>query len=1650
MQAGREYFSTARTEADQRVLKKLDAYVHDDAWAEAIRLIKSPTTCEAAVFLQSDGTTKKTLVCEDGFTAQGTLKIHLIKWFVTHAQLEAVSDLEEDPISVWLPTDFIGTAPRPKAAADVDKLPPHSTLRVSEGFDHASVVVDLLEPVLTTKFKKPVTAVLPTDSGGSTENQHIYTVLLGDDLPGDAFIWPDPCKVHLGAISGKKGFEKWCRIMGRDPRAVEKQLWLLGWGINDKNISTHRRVAVDFDEYFPRWGNGELSDDWGFADFMRYAAGKSDAVENLAGHITRKRGRVVTKVNKEVDLPELTRRVHRLFSKVALPVWARWLTFRMFCAHVSLLLALGLATILHHTGEGAAVEKQKYEEDFAAQHDKYKHVERVREEMLAMFPGKGQLSETQKNMVSRMCAAAQIAGTAMDADIVEKNFIERDAQEEFVSQLRTNLEDALHWVLNFEQLRPEPRDLAHLVVRRIGRQLKKLGSRDLQLRHLRAFLRVLDRHKRCTAKIEHRIGRGKKNAVRKMNNGACGLPTVSCNTNRKDLFDARAEIRRQLSLWAEREKKAKPAEEGDDTLGGGAGRRRTEQNTHRLNDQLLSVFLRDDRIKGKDLKTRMATANGWLSNPEEVKKAMPAAQIRLADKQAEEAEQAEEADEDPDEEEETLRSRSSLQAAQGFYDRVEAQAIDKLSRMADSYDYGVRAVGRRCDRAQQTIFRKAPEARFKKDKPLSCYAIGRLAASVHKKTKKGASAEEVVDFLGGLPVPELPQNDVGVIDADVDVRADEQAAPEEGEQASGATAAATLGLGLVAEFRVEGTDECRPFLILGVDLQNYHFTGVQLVARDAAAQGRREYALGRKYLHSVAVDSDELDLSSTRVYLSRFGAPVGGAVTVVAGADQITLSKRKPPAAKPVVVAKQEVAKNLWEKRLQERAMAQRRQPSALLGSGVVRENTTKRPAAPDNVRPAAAPAPDAKRQKVEWKPLADLTDDQLAKHNKEKANAKGKLKRSRSVEGFSVSLWGSISTQKKQGRAYEAVDCRITDAELKEKFLAAQKRGGMELLARAAKQAHRMISFKDGEEQFVEAVGLLWCARTRFILDRTTTYMKAAGFENTNLMQARLQYASAEFSAITDGIRQVVRSCGKVRTNSVALIEHILAGTIVPTQEHERSLRRSFERLGALMLTLLMLCHTATMLRTVRDYPAVVPENQWSAIMALLMSRCVIVSGAACAGEVIVLITQCAQKYTAQLCGFESCCTVAFSAVYTDRKAKDAEQRYKSIGTVVEWINANPLRFPDPPVFKTMQKMKETLTQVCNAITTPTTVIGRLRGAQGPLRENAPNTTPGLKLWSALVKALEKEVGQERVMTVWNEICRVLNRADPLFTDDEWKAHCSTLHQCFDKQFMMKLLERFELDCTKLTDWVSQQMTDARNTLIEWVPVPANRPSFMKIMIAFVNAIQDALNNPGISSEMSVSGVSKGITGAFSAMVKLALKSHKLVEDADLVRVLQEIATCFRDAVAQPFACANDLITKYYIPGAEPKQHLCLVVHIIFSLRLLMDPAAVRDDSVSKLMKLKDLAKTMLADHLEIFFAYKKMLAAFVTYQDRDKIATIEQALRDGDFLAAQTTYCTLSEVWRPLCNEVQDRLQDRISKLENPNANVNVQQFTADEGEW
>eukprot|EP00392_Amoebophrya_sp_AT5.2_P018225 g18730.t1 len=1160
MNSARGFFEEGRGSQDMRTLKKVNAYLVDACWDELRAEIARPDCSEGIAFLESDGTTKRTAVHEEHFQSTGALK-----WMCMDASAELFHTIGEDPSFLPLPTDIVGfVEARPKTEGEAKRLPLGSTLRHSEGFDHACLVLDQLAGIAEKPHGKPVVGVLPTDSGGSTENQQTYTVRVHEEVhkESDMIFWPDYCRVHVTAISGQKGFGKFCRILSLDPKEVEKKLYLAGWAINEKGCAIHTKVARDFDAICPRWGDAATFPSTQLVDGLLKSCNLGEkVVSNLTGRISRnQQGRLISKLPPK-GLEQLKNDVHKVCGKVTLPVWTRWFTFFNFCARLKLLLVFGIVGILQAVYRAPMDKTNKYQlpqpyynkneeeddslllllvvlftpeftcaaeahnarmlkedgsrrslaelraaykADVAAQLQRLGNSGAIKQAALSHFPGKTAFTEREEDLIESARRAALRAVHSVAADIEQESFLKSNSQREFVHRLEfSTAQDALQYALSFRNMEA-PQNLADIVMRQIGTILGRLKNEQTQLRYIRGCARLLPtRVRRHTGRIERFIGRAKANVCRNSNGKLNGLPTTSCISNRKDLKDVRCEIETQLEEHADREAAAAGSTD-EDTVE--AGKRKYQ--VVRDHDLLMSVFMKSEKLQAVPTKERIALAKAMCKNPEDVQAAQDQVR-RLREEKEEQVEILPEpvVEAAGAEEEEPLRAKKALLRMQKFYDRVQERCLERVEKMEHPFVWGPKEMARRTDRAQQIIKYSVPATTLTIRKVASCYHLGRISVAVNKKLKAGKTKSDVVEDLGGF-IPAVLSDQVEA-EAEHDVAADQQqgpgALPANNQQLPNANC--VLGVGLVAYFPRKNSPTWDPFLIVNQDLGSYHFQAAKLVPPAGRPDSRILDVVGDYLFSDQDRPCDTHDLERVTIHLA-VGQPK-------------QLAAQNKPVSK-------------LERRLKELAELQNQE--RIIRDGIERKVVgvppIKRPA-PPKAADAGAPAP---KRPVSKEPTQELSQDDLVRHKKQKQEQQAKIKRLKKVEGFRIVLNGSVSTQRKTGRAYDAAEAKIMDAELKQTFLNLQQGGDVDFICRAKKQCHRFFSFEEHEEEFAECLGLAWAARTRFLLTHGRRYAKDRSYTSP-------QPASTMRKALAEAIRpwfcraiEVAGSCSKKKDQARVL----------------------------------------------------------------------------------------------------------------------------------------------------------------------------------------------------------------------------------------------------------------------------------------------------------------------------------------------------------------------------------------------------------------------------------------------------------------------------------------------------------------------------------
>ncbi|CAD7943096.1 unnamed protein product, partial [Amoebophrya sp. A25] len=86
-------------------------------------------------------------------------------------------------------------------------------------------------------------------------------------------------------------------------------------------------------------------------------------------------------------------------------------------------------------------------------------------------------------------------------------------------------------------------------------------------------------------------------------------------------------------------------------------------------------------------------------------------------------------------------------------------------------------------------------------------------------------------------------------------------------------------------------------------------------------------------------------------------------------------------------------------------------------------------------------------------------------------------------VEGFTVKLNGSVTTQSYYGRAHDRFEVKCTDPEMKRDFKKMRQNSNVDFLAKSTENCKRIVGYREEEQDFGEALGGLWACRTRFLL---------------------------------------------------------------------------------------------------------------------------------------------------------------------------------------------------------------------------------------------------------------------------------------------------------------------------------------------------------------------------------------------------------------------------------------------------------------------------------------------------------------------------------------------------------------------------------------
>ncbi|CAD7941456.1 unnamed protein product [Amoebophrya sp. A25] len=648
----------------------------------------------------------------------------------------------------------------------------------------------------------------------------------------------------------------------------------------------------------------------------------------------------------------------------------------------------------------------------------------------------------------------------------------------------------------------------------------KIPSRDKRLKWLRGLRRLLPLQQQSTSLVERRIGRCKNNARATGIGGAVGVPTMDTRSNRKDFFNERAEVTRQLAEWDVREGNLQAGADGGvdgegeltgDPVGRYAVPRDYDVRRRHIAqlDEVRNLRCKKDRLL---MLNKLATSGKYDHITASWEEKHGAATGVDADESGGEE----------DEEVEELTTRSTLEAEQRFYDRIESRVMDLVRSRVLPYDWGPAALARRTDRSQQFITRIADDMTMVSRKPTACYAIGRVLLRVSQRRKEGAPLEEIMGELGGFDAPNIPQvdpesdeepdNDVEADQAKVDSSADKALDP-----------ASVLGVGLVLSFK-RGTPAVPTlYNLVGIDLKTYHFRALRLEKSGSdAASGSSHYRVTDDVITSLALSNKEVDLSSVKIYLGNV-VESKSTFTIEVSGREVEQPRARPPVQNVAVLPKQAVPQNKLERRLLE-----------------IRQEAARNPFVPENNQhakllnrplkrfapPPAAPKVPAEKAAVEGspaakirKPTVELSEREKRVLDKQKKDQHGKLERKWEVEGFSIKLVGDKTTAKNKGRVYDRYACRITDPEYQKLFLQLQARGTINLNCRARKNAARYYSFGKNEELLGEAWATLWCARTQYILDHCRSYIRHGGFKREGVAQKKLEYMRAIGPAVSTAL---------------------------------------------------------------------------------------------------------------------------------------------------------------------------------------------------------------------------------------------------------------------------------------------------------------------------------------------------------------------------------------------------------------------------------------------------------------------------------------------------------------------------------------------------
>ncbi|CAD7969651.1 unnamed protein product [Amoebophrya sp. A25] len=611
--------------------------------------------------------------------------------------------------------------------------------------------------------------------------------------------------------------------------------------------------------------------------------------------------------------------------------------------------------------------------------------------------------------------------------------------------------------------------------------------------------------------------------MRKYVNGALGLPTVDTATNRKDLYDQRSRVGDDLErhrLCDEQEAKLRGEIDEQEVVETATKRRYVAPRDIDIQMSTMAKMEEYKNLPPQDRMKTIMTKIGLGKGP------VVTESMRLNYK-------VEEVELDSEEEdEETLqrpfRSKYACEVALAFYDTTQECVLKRISNREHTYKMGPLLLGAECDRAQHLVTRSVPAVTFHVEKVGICYRVGRLLYAVKEREKVVEKGDIFEDLIGDLDPAVLDLAKIGVgaeVDNDQDVDGDRAALEARKAQDIEAPLAA-LKNGVVIKLKRKNGGPSGVFMVVGIDMGSYHFRAIELMEVNSSER-MTKYQYGERIITTSNPPVNEFDCSDCSIHLVFDDSSATLGLILVVINEEMPRIQKPPPPQKPAVLPAEAAFKSKLERRLLE-AKALKQMDFLAGGDSIAPQQSIKtkvtKPAEPKIPRPPALkqPATSAKASSsTDTQVIEPLSSVELKKHQEEKVAQTMKIGARLTVEGFSIALDGSTTTQRVSKRAYDRMRVRITDRELKKLFLECQKHPAVDLLAGGTKEARRYFSFKQDEEEFGEAISLLWSSRTRFILDHIRTYLKNGLHKNGDIYKSRLDFASS--------VRPAVVLCQKI-----------------------------------------------------------------------------------------------------------------------------------------------------------------------------------------------------------------------------------------------------------------------------------------------------------------------------------------------------------------------------------------------------------------------------------------------------------------------------------------------------------------------------------------